>query len=353
MPASPAPFSPRARQPLSRQILARLRDFQGQVALGVATGLITLAGALPAPLRAAPQRAAPDPALAALLRSGDLSALDGACTAALQRGDGPQLRRLQQRLLTIHPAPQPLAVVLANAHTLLSCGAPDGALQVLGRVSPAAGAERVQWLVLQWRAAQAGLHHQLAADALERLAAGNLASLASLELPVSQRQDGTPVMRPALDQLASHLESLGQRQRAAEVLVSSAQPGAATAARLSQAVALLDGLPAPEQDHLLELALEQAAAVGSWGLVAQILDQQLALAGSTPELAERTGTERAEQARERRLRLSGSIDDAYGEWLLRRRDPADSSRQVELERQLRSPRSPGGHAASPTPVSQP
>lgn len=301
-----------------------------------------LAGVLPAALWAAGQPVAPDPALAPLLRSGDLSTLDQACFAALQRGDGPQLRRLQQRLLTIHPAPQPLAVVLANAHGLLSCGAPEGALQVLGRVSPAPGAERVQWLMLQWRAAEMGLHHQLAADALERLAAGNLASLAALELPVSQRQDGTAVTRPALDLLASHLESLGQKQRAAEVLLTSALPGAATAARLSQAVALLDEWHAPDQDRLLELALEQAAAVGSWGLVAQILDQQLALAGRTPESAER-----AERARQRRLRLSGAIDDAYGEWLLRRRDAAEPSRQAELERQLRSPRSPGGHAASP------
>ncbi|WP_233128552.1 hypothetical protein [Synechococcus sp. 8F6] len=350
MPASATPFSPRARQPfyrqpVYRQPLYRLRCLQGRVAIGVGMGLVALGGALPAALWAKAPPAAPDPVLAALLRSGDLSALNGACTAALERGDGLQLRRLQQRLLTIHPAPQPLAVVLANANSLLSCGAPDGALAVLGRVSPAAGAERAQWLVLQWRAAQAGLHHQLAADALERLAAGNLASLASLELPVGQRQDGTPVTRPALDLLASHLESLGQRQRAAEVLVSSAQPGAATAVRLSQAVALLDGLPAPEQDRLLELALEQAAAAGAWGLVAQILDQQLALVSSTPESAARV--------RERRLRLSGGIDDAYGEWLLRRRDPAGSARQLELERQLRSPRAPGGHAAPPTPISQP
>jgi hypothetical protein len=154
------------------------------------------------------------------------------------------------------------------------------------------------------------------------------------------------VNRPALDLLAGHLESLGQRQRAAEVLVSSAQPGVATAARLAQAVALLEGLPAAQQERLLELALEQAAASGSWGLVAEILDQQLALAGSTPEQVAR--------ATERRLRLSARIDDAYGEWLLQRRDPAALSRQGDLERQLRSPRDPGGHAADlPIPATEP
>ena len=46
-------------------------------------------------------------------------------------------------------------------------------------------------------------------------------------------------------------------------------------------------------------------------------------------------------AAERRLRLSRGIDDAYAEWLLGR---TAQSRQAELERQLRSPRSPGGHA---------
>ena len=238
---------------------------------------------------------------------------------------------LQQRLLGLHPAPQPLAVVFANAEVLLRCEAPDGALQVLARISPAAGAERIQWLVMQWRAAQAGLNHQVAANALRRLAAGNLAQLEALELPVSRRQDGTAVTRSALDLLAGHLESLGQRQRAAEVLLSGTQPGAVNAARLAQAVELFDGLPAVEQDRLLELALEQAAAAGAWGLVGQILDQQLALGQGIPERTERT-----ERAAERRLRLSRGIDDAYAEWLL--------GRTPELERQLRSPRSPGGHA---------
>ena len=322
MPALPAPFSPRAR-----------------LFLIFGAALVGLMAAAPAAEAQAKTRAASaDPALIALLRDGDLNALDAACVSAVRRSDGPLLRQLQQRLLTIHPAPQPLVVVLANAHSLLSCQAPDGALQVLARVGPAPGAERTQWLVLQWRAAQAGLHHQLAADALERLAAGNLGQLALLELPAGQRQDGTPINRPALDLLAGHLESLGQRQRAAEVLVSSAQPGAATAARLARAVALSGALPALEQDRLLELALEQAASSGSWGLVAEILDQQLALAGSTPEQVAR--------ATERRLRLSSRIDDAYGEWMLQRRDPAALSRQGDLERQLRTPRAPGGHAAA-------
>ena len=330
MPAIPAPFSPRAR----------LLPIFGAVLAGLALACAAAAGA------AATSPAIPDPALIALLRDGDLNALDAACVSAVRRGDGPLLRQLQQRLLTIHPAPQPLAVVLANAHSLLSCQAPDGALQVLARVGPAPGAERTQWLVLQWRAAQAGLHHQLAADALERLAAGNLGQLALLELPVGQRQDGSPINRPALDLLADHLESLGQRQRAAEVLISSSEPGAATAARLAKAVALFGDLPALEQDRLLELALEQAASSGSWGLVAEILDQQLALAGSTPEQVAR--------ATQRRLRLSARIDDAYGKWLLQRRDPAALSRQGDLERQLRTPRAPGGHSAAPqSPDPQP
>ena len=322
MPASPAPFSPRARP-----LLAALATVSASLALA-------LVG--PAPSGAAAKPVELDPALKTLLATGNLRDFDGACATAVEQGDGPRLRLLQQRLLGLHPAPQPLAVVFANAEVLLRCEAPDGALQVLARISPAAGAERIQWLVMQWRAAQAGLNHQVAANALRRLAAGNLAQLEALELPVSRRQDGTAVTRSALDLLAGHLESLGQRQRAAEVLLSGTQPGAVNAARLAQAVALFDGLPAVEQDRLLELALEQAAAAGAWGLVGQILDQQLALGQGIPERTERT-----ERAAERRLRLSRGIDDAYAEWLLGR---TAESRQAELERQLRSPRSPGGHA---------
>lgn len=323
MPARPAPFSSRARALLVSLAFALV----GAAATGEAA-----------------QPPESDPALNTLLARGNLRDFDGACAMAVEQGDGARLRLLQQRLLSLHPAPQPLTVVLANAEVLLRCEAPDGALQVLARISPAAGVERIQWLVLQWRAAQAGLNHQAAANALQRLAAGNLAQLEALELPLSQRQDGTAVTRSALDLLAGHLESLGQRQRAAEVLLSGTQLGAANAARLAQAVALFDGLPAAEQDRLLEIALEQAASAGAWGLVGQILDQQLAPAPETPE--------RAQRARERRLRLSKGVDDAYSEWLLLRLDPEAQSRQAELERQLRSPRSPGGHALQSFPDSQ-
>jgi hypothetical protein len=96
---------------------------------------------------------------------------------------------------------------------------------------------------------------------------------------------------------------------------------------------MLRQLPAEEREALLESALEQAAAAGAWGLVAELLDAQAALP--------------SQRAVERRLRLSPRIDDAYGEWRLRRQDPADAARSAELERQLRSPRDPGGHSAEP------
>ena len=107
-----------------------------------------------------------DKAFADLLRDGDLEQLDVACRQSAEADLGERLRQLQQRLLTLHPAPQPLEVVLANADVLLSCRAPSQAMDVLNRFGPAAGAERVQWLQLQWRAASAGLDHRRAALAL-------------------------------------------------------------------------------------------------------------------------------------------------------------------------------------------
>ena len=305
----------------------------------------------PTPTAPAPVPSLSEEAFAALLRSGSFEEFAQACLTSLELGETQRLQQLQQRLLSLRPAPQPLAVVLANADVLLQCRAPAGALQVLERYGPASGPERRQWLLLQWQAAQAGLQHQLAAQALRRLAEGDPGRLETLALPVRQQADGQLISRPALDLLAGHLESLGLHRQAAAVLLSSRQPGEATARRLAQAAALLGPeLTAAERDQLLERALEQAAAAGSWGLVSELLDRQLAAAPDPATAASR------QRAMERRLKLSGRIDDAYGAWQLLRQqaeadgtggqDTATAGRRAQLERQLRSPRSPGGHAAA-------
>ena len=153
-----------------------------------------------------------------------------------------------------------------------------------------------------------------------------------------------------MDLLAGHLESLGLNREAAAVLLAGRPGGVSLAERYGRAVALLDALPVDQRQHLLELALDQAAAAGSWGLVAELLDQQLAL-DAGPGVA-------ATKAMQRRLRLSGRIDDAYGEWLARHRDPlaqdpASQQRRAALALQLRSPRAAGGNAASPQPLTNP
>ncbi|MFZ9945826.1 MAG: hypothetical protein ACO3FN_01950, partial [Vulcanococcus sp.] len=96
-----------------------------------------------------------------LLVKGDLPALNLACLEADGFGFTKRLQLLQERLLAMAPAPQPFQTVLVNANALLSCRAPDAALAVLNRFSPESGVERDQWLVQRWRAAMAGLHHDL------------------------------------------------------------------------------------------------------------------------------------------------------------------------------------------------
>ncbi|MDM7952642.1 MAG: hypothetical protein QUV07_05425 [Cyanobium sp. CZS 25K] len=275
-----------------------------------------------------------------MLRDGDLEQIDAACRQSAAADQVERLRQLQQRLLTLHPAPQPLEVVLANADVLLSCRAPSEAMDVLNRYGPAAGAERVQWLQLQWRAASAGLDHRRAALALERLQQESGTRLDGIALPLQRREDGSVISRSALELLALHLESRGFPRIAGELLVGARLGGLAGAQRLQQAVALLADVPAPQREALLEAALDQAAAAGAWGLVAELLDTQAALP--------------SERAVERRLRLSGRIDDSYGEWRWRREDPTAAPRTRQLEIRLRSPRDPGGHAADlPVPPTDP
>ncbi len=247
-----------------------------------------------------------------------------------------RLRLLQAHLLDVRPAPQPLAVVLANAEVLLSCRAPHAALTVLDRYGPGPGAGRVQWLLLQWRAANAALDHRRASLALDRLTTGSEARLNQLTLPLRRQEDGTVVSRSAVEVLAGHLEARGFKETAGQLLLRQPAPGAPGAERLGRAVALLGELPVAEREAILETALNQAAAAGAWSLASDLLAAQAALPSARAEA--------------RRLRLSPRLDDAYGEWLLRRGDPASQQRARQLERQLRSPRAPGGHA---TPSLQP
>ena len=290
----------------------------------------------PSPGQAVPASAPPPLSQAEfqeLLRQGTLEQLAEGCQRVVEEDRLERLRRIRERLLLILPAPQPLPVVLANAEVLLSCHQPLAALTVLDRISPAAGAERLQWLLMEWRAAQAAMDHRRAALALERLGAARPARLEALLLPVRRREDGTVVSRPALDVLADHLQARGFPQAAATLLLASQEPGVIGAERRLEAVRLLQALPAEERAALLESALDQAAAVGAWSLVGELLDAQAALP--------------SERARQRRLRLSPRIDDAYGEWLILRQDPAASTRSAELERRLRSPESKGGHREAP------
>ncbi|TVS02069.1 MAG: hypothetical protein EA413_12845 [Cyanobium sp. PLM2.Bin73] len=300
--------------------------------IGLQIGCLTAAPAAPAPVSAQPSEAIAD------------DDPHQVCRLLRRQGDGPGLRAQQQALIgNLAPAPA-LEDVLLSADRLLACAAPQAALDVLALVSPAAGQGRRRWLVMQWRAAQAGLHHELASQALTLLAGGEPQRLETLVLPLGlSPAAGRGDTRSALDLLADHLESLGRREQAARVLLASSSPGAASAARWGRAVALADRLPLRQRDEILEVALEQAAAAGAWGLVAALLDQQLAAGVSDPA---------SRQALERRLRLGERIDDAYGEWLQRRQlsGPEHDSRSRELERLLRSPRQPGGHLPSAPPA---
>ncbi|MGA1304045.1 MAG: hypothetical protein ACO3ZD_08385 [Cyanobium sp.] len=291
-----------------------------------------------APAPPGPPAPLSEEAFAALLKQDDLDALNLACVQILQEDNLLRLRLLRERLLEVRPAPQPLPVVLANAEVLLTCRAPHGALEVLDRYGPGPGAERVQWLLLQWRAATAALDHRRAALALDRLTGGTELRLSQLTLPIRRRDDGTVVGRSAVEVLAGHLEARGYPEAAGQLLLRQRTPGAPGARLMGWAAALLLDLPLEEREAILETALDQAAAAGAWSLVSDLLDAQAALPSP--------------RARARRLRLSPRLDDAYGEWLLRQDDPTAQQRVRQLEQQLRSPRAPGGHA-HPAPTAPP
>ncbi|MEB3351123.1 MAG: hypothetical protein VKM01_02225 [Cyanobacteriota bacterium] len=264
-----------------------------------------------------------------------LPARDGvlaACGEAQAAGRTDRLQALQVQLTALHPAPAPPAELEADAAALIACGAPSAARRVLARHSPAPGPRRQRWLMLDWQAASLALDHRAAAEALLALAAGEPWRLQDLQLPPPPGPAG-PAGPLALDALATHLEALGRRRQAAELLLAGGGEGERRASRLRQVARLRDDLPLAERQRLLEQALDLAAAAGAWGLASDLLNDQALLPVSG--------------ARGRQLRLSRGIDDAYGEWQLRRQDAPDAPRTRQLERQLRSPTDASSHDRPP------
>jgi hypothetical protein len=252
-------------------------------------------------------------ALPAALAGDAAGAARDLCGDMRQRGDLIALRQQQGRLQAALAAEPSTAQALATAEALLACGAPQAALAVLARSAPAEDGAREGWLLLQWRAAHAGLHHARAVEVLALLADGDLSRLESLQLPVAEpdRAGRPPRQRLALDLLADHLVSLEAHRQAADVLLASREPGSATAARW--------GRGSPVGHPPAAAAARRLHRNGPWsrqlrlrpgGWWRPLLDQQL---------ADGLSDEAARRALERRLRLSARIDDAYGEWLQRRR----------------------------------
>ena len=249
------------------------------------------------------------------LLESDLQQLELGCGDPLISASGGRRQQIRDRLLVLHPASQSFERVMANASALLTCGSPDSAARVLNRISPAEGEERRLWLRLRWQAAASALDHREAALALRRLVNGDLIALADLDLG-----DG----RLGLDQLALHEAALGRQDEAVGLLLLAPNPQ-----RLAQAAEWLAVRDDEAADQLLEQALDQAAAAQAWGLAVELLELQLKL-----QLA--AGGDGA-RPRQRLQRLAAQLDDRYSLWRL--------EGGVDLDRELRSPRQPGGHAA--------
>lgn len=249
------------------------------------------------------------------LLESDLQQLELGCGDPLISASGGRRQQIRDRLLVLHPAPQSFERVMGNASALLTCGSPDSAARVLNRISPAQGEERRLWLRLRWQAAASALDHREAALALRRLVNGDLIALADLDLG-----DG----RLGLDQLALHEAALGRQDEAVGLLLLAPNPQ-----RLAQAAEWLAVRDDEAADQLLEQALDQAAAAQAWGLAVELLELQLKL-----QLA--AGGDGA-RPRQRLQRLAAQLDDRYSLWRL--------EGGVDLDRELRSPRQPGGHAA--------
>ena len=295
-----------------------------------------LMAAAPKPVVVLPPGASSVEAFQNLLLKGDRPALEGGCQEALALDLDDRLRLLRQRLLEIHADDHGLEVVLADAKALLTCRAPDGALQVLARVSPAAGPPRQQWLLLQWQAANDGLDHRRAAAALGRLAQGSgggaaAANLSRLMLPLGEpaTPGEPPPQRPALEMQAEQLEAIGERERAVALLQQPALDPATTADRLRWAARLLAEAGQGERaEALLPEALNQSALGSAWGLSEVLLEDQRAL-----QLAQGNGVAAA-QTNGRRARLARRLEDAMAQRAVLISGIADGSSNPALAQRL-------------------
>ena len=274
-----------------------------------------------------------------LLITADLPELREACIEAASFALAERQQLLRDRLLEIHPRPESLDLVLANAEALLVCRSGDGARVVLSRYIPGDADERRRWLLMSWQAADAALDHPRAALALRRLVNGNIAALDREQLPKAGAfvASETRVGVNGLDQLATHEAHAGDVVSAASVLLSGQASGAVAARRLGRAAELLAETDAERADQLLELALEQVVGDEAWGLAVELLRLQLRL-----QLA--AGGD-GERPRQRLERLTARLDDGYSVWSLQGSGEPDPS--------LRSPREPGGHAAVEDSPAQP
>ena len=275
-----------------------------------------------------------------VLENGDLAQLDGACRDAARFGLGQRMRDLRERLMLVAPAPQPFAVVTANARALLACRAPGSARRVLTRYGPGPGPQRQEWLLLSWQAASAALDHEAAVLALRRLADGDLTRLEALRVEVGESDVGVPLTRSALDQLALHEAALGRLDRAAAVALSGQTPGLEAAERLALAARWLEALGQHDASQLIEAALDQAAAAEAWAFAEELLRLQLRL--------ERNAGGDGARPRARLERLATRVDDRYTLWQLLQdgaESPEQDRQRAELERQLRSPRDQAGQSS--------
>lgn len=286
------------------------------------------------PIPPLPPGASSAEAFEELLQKGDRQQLQAGCAEALSVGLNDRLRLLRPRLLELNAHNHSLAVVFADAKALLACKAPEAALQVLNRVSPAAGEQREEWFLLQWQAANAALNHHRASLALGRFSQGSPQALAGKLLPLGTAQE-LPVQRTALELQIKQLEAIGALPEAVSLLLQPNPLPAVNASRRLEAARLLTQLGEPERaEELIPAGLNQSALGAAWGVSVELLSQQRALQLASGNSAA------AAQTSKRQERLARRLDDSIGVKQAELARIADGSSNPALAQRLLSRQEP-------------